>query len=49
LHVFYALLLFRENGSADPCLSSVNIAIWEKPATFVPNDLVFKERSYMGQ
>lgn len=27
---------------------SVNIAIWEKSASFRPNDLVFKERSYLG-
>jgi 2-desacetyl-2-hydroxyethyl bacteriochlorophyllide A dehydrogenase len=26
----------------------VNIAIWEKRATFWPNDLVFKERKYLG-
>lgn len=26
----------------------VNIAIWEKGCTIVPNDLTFKERKYMG-
>lgn len=26
----------------------VNIAIWEKPCTITPNDLVFKERRYLG-
>ncbi|KAF2262382.1 sorbitol dehydrogenase [Lojkania enalia] len=26
----------------------VNIAIWEKPCTIVPNEMCFKERSYMG-
>jgi threonine dehydrogenase-like Zn-dependent dehydrogenase len=26
----------------------VNIAIWEKTCTITPNDLVFKERSYLG-
>lgn len=26
----------------------VNIAIWEKSCTIVPNDLVFKERKWMG-
>lgn len=26
----------------------VNIAIWEKPTSIFPNDLVFKERKYMG-
>lgn len=29
-------------------MSSVNIAIWEKSCTFIPNELVFKERSYLG-
>ena len=26
----------------------VNIAIWEKSATFIPNHLAFRERKYMG-
>jgi threonine dehydrogenase-like Zn-dependent dehydrogenase len=26
----------------------VNIAVWEKPASIQPNNLVFKERSYLG-
>ena len=26
----------------------VNIAVWERPASFHPNDFVFRERSYMG-
>lgn len=26
----------------------VNIAVWEKPCTIHPNDLVFKERKYLG-
>lgn len=26
----------------------VNIAVWEKACTFQPNDLVFKERKYLG-
>lgn len=26
----------------------VNIAIWEKACSIVPNDLTFKERKYMG-
>jgi threonine dehydrogenase-like Zn-dependent dehydrogenase len=26
----------------------VNIAVWEKPCQITPNDLVFKERRYMG-
>ncbi|CAL3964075.1 unnamed protein product [Diplocarpon coronariae] len=26
----------------------VNVAIWEKPTPIFPNDLVFKERKYMG-
>lgn len=26
----------------------VNIAIWEKPCQIFPNDLVFKERKYLG-
>lgn len=37
-----AVMAIRARGTL------VNIAVWEKAATLHPNDLVFKERSYMG-
>ena len=37
-----AILSIRARGTL------VNIAIWEKSATIVPNQLVFRERRYMG-
>jgi threonine dehydrogenase-like Zn-dependent dehydrogenase len=37
-----AILALRARGTL------VNIAVWEKTATVVPNDLAFKERKYMG-
>ncbi|KAF2768070.1 GroES-like protein [Teratosphaeria nubilosa] len=37
-----AILALRARGT------HVNIAIWEKRCTIFPNDLVFRERNYMG-
>ena len=37
-----AILALRARGT------HVNIAIWEKRASFFPNDLVFREKYYMG-
>ena len=37
-----AILALRARGTL------VNIAVWEKEATIRPNDLVFREKSYMG-
>ena len=37
-----AILAIRARGTL------VNIAVWEKAATLQPNNLVFKERRYMG-
>ncbi|KAK5116376.1 hypothetical protein LTR62_007923 [Meristemomyces frigidus] len=37
-----AILALRARGT------HVNIAIWEKRASFFPNDLVFREKSYLG-
>lgn len=37
-----AILALRARGT------HVNIAIWEKRANFFPNDLVFREKSYLG-
>lgn len=37
-----AVLAIRARGTL------VNIAVWEKAATLQPNNLVFKERRYMG-
>lgn len=37
-----AVLAVRAHGTI------VNIAVWEKPCMIMPNDLVFKERKYMG-
>jgi len=37
-----AILALRARGT------HVNIAIWEKRCTFHPNDMVFRERFYMG-
>lgn len=37
-----AILAVRPRGTL------VNIAVWEKPISFNPNDLTFRERNYMG-
>ena len=37
-----AILAIRARGTL------VNIAVWEKPVALHPNDLVFRERKYMG-
>jgi len=37
-----AILSVRARGTI------VNIAVWEKSATFIPNHLAFRERKYMG-
>ena len=37
-----AILSIRARGTL------VNIAVWEKTATFTPNHMVFRERKYMG-
>ena len=37
-----AILSIRARGTL------VNIAVWEKSATIIPNQLVFRERKYMG-
>lgn len=37
-----AVMALRARGTL------VNIAVWEKAATLHPNDLVFKEKNYMG-
>ena len=37
-----AILAIRARGTV------VNIAVWEKPASIFPNDLVFREKKYMG-
>lgn len=37
-----AILALRSHGTL------VNIAVWEKPVPIFPNDLVFREKRYMG-